>query len=192
MSEQKLAGYEASGQGIAAIVAAFKNYPSVAMKYLEKYGLAKQGQEIDQTAWYAFGPWVNALHAMSSEVGANTMYRIGRSVPESVVFPPFVKDIHSVVQSIDMGYRMNHRRNGTLLSELSSEETSEVGRYGYQTVEGENQIVCVCDNPYPCDIDRGLIAAMAARFEPLAKTQHDSEAPCRRKGGNSCTYVVFW
>jgi hypothetical protein len=67
-----------------------------------------------------------------------------------------------------------------------------IGQYGYEGTADTNQIISVCDDPYPCDLDRGLIAAMAARFEPSAKTQHDPNAPCRKKGGKNCTYIVFW
>jgi hypothetical protein len=50
----------------------------------------------------------------------------------------------------------------------------------------------IMETPYPCEFDRGLVTALAARFEPMTKTVHDNDAPCRKKGGASCTYVVTW
>jgi hypothetical protein len=50
----------------------------------------------------------------------------------------------------------------------------------------------VCDNPYPCAFDRGIITAMAQGFELQAKVVHDDAKPCRKQGAESCTYIASW
>jgi hypothetical protein len=67
-----------------------------------------------------------------------------------------------------------------------------IGHYKMELVPNENRIIMICENPYPCEYDRGIITALANRFESLARTAHDSEAPCRKNGADSCTYVVMW
>lgn len=193
MTSDKFAGYEVSGESLGAIVDGFKNYPTVALGYLQKYGIVKKDQEVDRSGWYPVGPWLAALEAMMKDVGHNSMYKIGRSIPENSIFPPHITDIHSAIASIDVAYRINHRKNGVLMFDPATGKKSEgLGQYGYERSPDGNQIICVCDDPYPCDLDRGLIAAMAARFESTAKAQHDPDGPCRKKGGKSCTYIVFW
>jgi hypothetical protein len=59
-------------------------------------------------------------------------------------------------------------------------------------VPGERKIVSVCENPYPCEFDRGILMGFAMRFEKLARVLHDDRAACRRAGGKSCTYTVAW
>ena len=192
-NQNSLADFEVSGRSLGAIIDGFRHYPTVALTYLQKFGIAKSDQELDRDAWYRLDTWISALTAMTSEVGSNSMYRIGRSVPQNVALPAHITDIHACLASLDDAYRLNHRKNGVaMLNPSTGEKVDGIGRYTYEPVKDANQVICVCDVPYPCDLDRGLIGAMAARFEPTAKIQHDGDAPCRKKGGESCTYVVFW
>ena len=54
----------------------------------------------------------------------------------------------------------------------------------------------ICKNPYPCDFDKGIIKAVAKKFKPKDSVniivEHDESAPCRKKGADSCTYLVSW
>jgi hypothetical protein len=191
------AGIEVSGESLGAIVEGFKKYPTVAIKYLVKYGVLKsQGGRtptVDRSAWYPLEDWLSAYEGIAKEVGPNSLYGIGRGIPENAVFPPHIKDIHSGLASIDVAYHMNHRRKGVVMFNPENGEMIEgIGHYGYKAIANENRVVCVCENPYPCDFDRGIISAMASRFEPAAKTVHDNDAECRKKGGESCTYNVWW
>jgi len=190
-------GIEVSGESLGAIVEGFRKYPTVAMKYLVKHGVLKsQGGKpptVDRSAWYPLEEWLSAYEGIAKEVGVNSLYGIGRSIPENAVFPPQVKDIHSAIGSIDVAYHMNHRKKGVVMFNPENGEMLEgIGHYGYKAVPNENRIVCVCENPYPCDFDRGIVSAMASRFEASAKTVHDNEAECRKKGAETCTYIVWW
>jgi hypothetical protein len=190
-------GIEVSGDSLGAILDGFKKYPSIAMKYLAKFGLVKNQNgktpAIDRTGWYPLEGWLSAYEGIAKEVGINSLYNIGKGIPENAAFPPHVKDVHSGLASINVAYHMNHRKNGVIMFNPETGAMIDgIGHYGYEPVPHENKVVCVCENPYPCDFDRGLVTAMAARFEPNAKTAHDNDAPCRKKGADSCTYVVWW
>ena len=190
-------GIEVSGECMGAIVDGFRKYPSVAAKYLARYGLisAESGQlpKIAPNAWYPLDKWLAAYEGIAEEIGYNSLYGIGRSIPENAIVPPHIKDIHSAVASIEVDYHLNHRKNGVVMFNPETGAKLEgIGHYHYSAVPNENRIVCVGENPYPCDFDRGIISAMATRFMPEAKTIHDAEAPCRKKGADSCTYVTWW
>jgi hypothetical protein len=115
-------------------------------------------------------------------LGQNTLFSIGMKIPENANFPPEIESLEKALQSIDVAYHMNHR-NG------------EIGHYRYESV-GPKSVKMVCQNPYPCAFDRGIITAMAKRFKPkdsiMVNVMHDDSAPCRVKGGASCTYNVRW
>ncbi|MCA9686920.1 MAG: hypothetical protein KC457_32440, partial [Myxococcales bacterium] len=61
---------------------------------------------------------------------------------------------------------------------------------GYEKL-GEREILSVCHNPYPCEFDQGIVASMARRFEPRALLEHVGD-DCRRRGAESCSYLVRW
>jgi predicted hydrocarbon binding protein len=190
------AGIEVSGESLGAIMDGFRKYPSIASKYLAKFGLARpdsRSLQVERTRWYPLRDWLSAYDGIAQEVGYNSLYSIGKSIPENATFPPHVTDIYSGLASIDVAYHLNHRKDGEVMFNPETGKMLEgIGHYATEPVANDNRIVCHCDNPYPCDFDRGIIAAMATRFQKQAKAVHDSEAPCRKKGAESCTYVVWW
>jgi hypothetical protein len=90
---------------LGAIVDGFKNYPTVAMKYLSKFGLVKSEPDkapvIDRQGWYPLDKWLLAYEGIANEIGYNSLYTIGRKIPENAQFPPHINDVYSAVGSID-------------------------------------------------------------------------------------------
>ena len=52
-------------------------------------------------------------------------------------------------------------------------------------------VFVVCGDPYTCDFSRGIIGGLANRLDPAAKASRDNNAPCRKLGADSCTYIVW-
>jgi hypothetical protein len=189
-------GIEVSGESVGAIVDGFRKFPTIAQKYLSKYGFIKPNQglgEIDRTRWYPQEGWLLAFEAIADEVGVNSLYGVGRLIPENAIFPPHMHDVPSALSSLDIAYHMNHRKNGQIMFDPQTGMMLEgIGHMIATPVENENRVVVVCEEPYTCDFDRGIVAGLASRFDGLAKTSHDNNAPCRKKGADSCTYMVWW
>jgi hypothetical protein len=190
-------GIEVNGESLGATIDAFRQYPTVVAKYLAKYGLVKvtngKPESIDRSAWYPLDKWLAAYQAIAKDVGLNSLYTIGKKIPENAAFPPHLTDIRSALGSLDIAYHLNHRKNGTLMFDPKTGVMLEgIGHAWVEFAENERRATCVCEMPYPCEFDRGLITALANRFEPMAKTVHDNSRPCRKKGDSNCTYVVSW
>jgi hypothetical protein len=190
-------GIEVSGSFVDSVVEAFKLFPSVALKRLTNNGIgtinARGEISIDRQGWYPLDKWLAAYEDIANSVGPRAMYQIGQQIPKNAALPPTVADIHSSIAAVDIGYHMNHRKNGRLMFDPATGQTTKgLGSYGYRPIQGERRIVSVCENPYPCDFDRGVLSAFASRFERLVRVQHDDRAPCRKTGGASCTYTIAW
>jgi len=83
--------------------------------------------------------------------------------------------------SIDVAYHMNHRGG-------------EIGPYDFEKT-GDRSGKMICPNPYPCDFDMGIIAAVANKFAPegtFVTVKQDDSQPCRNEGADSCTYLISW
>jgi hypothetical protein len=188
-------GIENSGESLGAIVNGFKKFPTVAEKYLIKHGFLKPNQtmaDLDTSVWYPEDAFLRAFEAITNEVGLNSLYGVGRQIPETAVFPP-MNGIVMALESIDVAYHMNHRKNGVVMFDPSTGKMLEgIGHFLCKPIANENRAVMECETPYPCDFERGLISAVANKFERGAKTVHDSDGPCRKNGANSCNYNVWW
>jgi len=189
-------GIEVYGSSLDAIVDAFKLFPSIALKRLVNHGIgavnAKGDIVIDKEAWYPQSSWLSAFEGFANTVGTRALFQIGQNVPKHAIFPPAVNDIYRGIASVDVAYHMNHRKNNKPMFDPSNGQKAKgIGQYGMRE-GGDRKIISVCENPYPCDFDRGILTAIAGRFERSSRVTHDDRAPCRKTGSDSCTYQIAW
>lgn len=171
---------EVSGHAIASVLAAMEFTRSRAMKIL-----AEQGIPVFQPEdWYPLQNTVNAYHALGEKIGLNTLKEAGRRIPATAKFPPTIDSVESALRSLEVAYQMNHR----------GQVGDNIGHYRFEP-RSERSGSMVCDNPYPCDFDQGIIEALCERFRPPGpvwpRVEHDPKS-CRKSGEASCTYLVQW
>ena len=170
-------GVEVNGETVLSIVDGMGVFKNAAFKILSENGISdpKPGNFYSQQAW------LNAFKQISATVGSNTLFSIGQKIPENAQFPPEINSIDKALAAIDVAYHMNHRGG-------------EIGNYNFEKT-GDKSAKMICNNPYPCDFDRGIIEAMTKKFKPAGSmvfVDHDDSQPCRKKEGESCTYIVKW
>jgi hypothetical protein len=170
-------GVKVNGQTVLSAVAAMKVFKDVALQVLAENGISdpKPGQ------WYPQQSWLNALKVIAESVGESTIGQIGKRTLENADWPPGTNSIEKALASIEVAYHMNHRGDKT-------------GRYNFEKT-GDRSAKVICNNPYPCDFDRGIIEAIAKEFGPrdsLVAVKHDDSQACRKKGADSCTYLISW
>lgn len=166
------------GRAVLSIVDGMDLFRSRALKILHENGISSlQAEE-----WYRQQDVLNAFKTICDKIGPNTVRTIGRKIPSNAQFPPEIDSIQAALASIDVAYRMNHRGS------------SRVGSYHLDKPQKDSARM-VCENPYPCDMDFGLIEAMADRFRPRGsirlRVEHEA-GPCRRKGDEECGYLIAW
>ncbi len=187
---------EVNGQTVYAIVDGFRLFRRIASAVLQQEGIGHMRMDgdldIDLHGWYSQAAWLRAFARISDEAGNGSLFAIGRQIPENAEFPPSVVDIHTAIQAIDVAYHLNHRKQGEVMFDPHTHAMREgIGSYGYQLAQ-PGRIIVECNNPYPCDFDRGILTTMARKFEPQAQITHDDTQPCRKHGGNACTYAITW
>lgn len=145
---------------------------------LEKHGLGN----IEPDKWYPIQSYLNFYKEIAESRGYSiNLMKIGMMVPEKATFPPELKTIQDAFLKLDEAYHMNHRGG-------------DFGHY-YARIVGPRQIDVVAHNPFPCDLDYGIVQGLARRFKPSGATvivYHDAMTECRKKGDDRCTYHVTW
>lgn len=170
---------EVNGETVRAVIDGMGAFTSHAMRILAENGITDPvpGQ------WYSQQAWLNAFKDIAEKLGDATLFAIGLSIPRNAKFPPGIDTLGKALGSINEAYQMNHRGG-------------PIGNYTLKRT-GDRSAAMVCDNPYPCEFDRGIISAMTDRFPPKgfrhkATVRHDSKSGCRKKGANACVYLINW
>ncbi len=168
---------EVLGEVVLSLVNVMGAFKGISLEALAQNGIVDPHPD----RWYSQQAWLDSFKVIAEKVGPNTLYQVGRQVPRQYRFPPGVDSIDAALSGLDGAYRGSHRGG-------------EVGHYKFQVL-GLNAGRMTCDNPYPCDFDRGILSALAQRFEPpgsLVDVRHEDNAPCKKEGADSCTYMIHW
>jgi hypothetical protein len=174
---------EVVGEVIAAFVAGFPTGTErLGLQILEKHGI----DDPQQGEWYPLQQFLDAMKEISDRIGSHILTRIGEQIAANAKLPPGLDSLEKCLASVDTAFHMNHR-------------AGEIGHYHYSdegTQGGLRRAKMVCPNPYPCAFDQGVIDGFAGRFKPAdaegVVVRHDDSQPCRRKGDESCTYLIAW
>ena len=183
-------GITVNGQTILSVVNALEKAKAkdIALDVLAENNLIN----IEDKKWYKQIDWLNTFKSISEEMGETILFFIGKSIIDSAEFPPEIDDLEKGLASIDIAYHMNHQKGGKqMLNPENGEKLNGIGSYKVTEVQ-DNQIKMVCENPYPCDFDRGIITSMSRKFEPLAEVKLDPSTKGRKEGKKSSTYVITW
>jgi hypothetical protein len=187
---------EVNGQTVFSVVDGFGSFRRVAENFLIEAAIGTRAADgsyrIALDGWYSQDAWLASFERVARDVGQAVLYDIGMKIPANAKFPDWVVDVPSAIKSVDFAYHMNHRRKGLVMFDPSNGRMLEgIGHYGFEQDEATRLITSVCENPYPCAFDEGILTAMARRFDPRASVRHE-RGECRRTGGNSCTYTVSY
>ncbi len=174
--------YQALDPNVEVLGAAVKSFighlvGEEAVSILKEYEI----HPLEDDEWYNQQTILNAYKKLAEKNYMN-LVAAGMNVPDKAMWPPEIKDVHAALSSIDVAYAMNHRGG-------------EIGRYLYEK-KGQHSGAMVCTNPYPSDLDYGLIYRVIQKFRDETSNallvRLDDNKPSRKKGGNSCTYQLSW
>lgn len=184
-------GIRVSGQAILSVVEGIKDKKWEGYKILDDNNIS----DPQPGEWYAQQDWLNSFKVIAKKIKKDALYQIGKMIPETAIWPSHVKDIHSALASIDVAYHMNHEKAGKVMFDAKTGKIEDgIGHYTYKKI-GPKKAMMICNNPYPCNFDLGIIEAVAYKFKKekdTIKVVHDYSRPCRNKGKDSCTYIVTW
>jgi hypothetical protein len=183
---------EVTGEAVLSIVKAMVLFKKEVLKVLSDNGIDNPGPG----KWYSQQSWLNVFKTFSEKLGTETLFSIGKMIPENAKWPPQIRTLEEALPSIDVAYHLNHRIGAEVLVNYRLGIMKEgIGHYNYEK-KGFRSARMICDNPYPCDFDRGIIEAIVDKYKPpdckSFSVKHDDIQPCRKKGHNSCTYIVKW
>lgn len=165
------------GAVVVAVVDVMGAFRSVALGILEKNGIVNPSVG----RWYSLKQWLASFDSIVHDVGPNTLHQIGRQVAGTAPIPPHIDSLQKAYNELDNAYYSQHRGG-------------DIGHYHYIST-GERSGTMISTTAYPMEFDRGILAALASRFEPhsLVDIRLDPQSESRAGGsGSSCTFLIAW
>ncbi len=173
-----LEGAEVIGRSPLSYVAAGESVSPMMGKHighkLAEYGL----DDIQPDEWYPLRAPLAMLFDMREEYGEGSMQNMGQNLPDHVEFPPGISGVEEALGSIDDAYNHNHRGGA-------------IGFYEFHK-NGAGEGRMICENPYPCELDQGLIRGVAQKFADSPVQVEEISERCRADGGQRCKYRIEW
>lgn len=161
------------------------------LKGLEAFGAASeevdrlwtnQGLAVLSTdGWYPVRAYLAFLGGVDEIFGNRALQAMGWAIPGSSKFPPDMDSLARALRMLDVAYQVNHRGG-------------VIGRY-LCTGLGAGHAVMICENPYPCDLDRGILERLVSEFGSKGMqgtVTHLGEKGCRKDGALACHFEVRW
>jgi hypothetical protein len=162
-----------SGGNILSMLAAMGPFRKRGEQILQEHGI----DAVSAEGWYPLEAYVLSLRAIGEKMGPNTLFQIGRQIPNHVPLPPGLDTFEKVLASFGIAFDMNHHG-------------AQPGAITFN-VKNARAATITTGTPYPCDFDRGVIAGF---FQHLLRVRPTIEAvagePCKARGGETCTYAV--
>ncbi len=191
-----LTGIEVAASGVKVLTAGFDLFPSMVKKFIVAKGLLRPNPDgevvVPDDSWFPLDAWLSVLQMVVQEVGPNALFKLGTRILANPKFPPWIRDVETALESVDIAYHRSHRKSGIVMYDQASGRMYEgIGHYRPRRRAGQQLIEVTCDTPYPCEIDFGIVTGMATKFEVKARATH-GPGPCRRQGAASCVYLVAW
>ena len=188
------ADIQVNGATIGSVIDGMESFGNLGLIILAEFGLADL--EKSTSTWYSQELWLKAFNRIADVVGDEALFKIGQKIPENAEFPPNMKGIVNGLRSIDVAYHINHMNvKGEILYDDNRDPKMLSGIGNYILVEDkvtDHSAIMRCQNPYPCDFDRGIILTIARKFaSPQAEVTH-MQGSCRKLGHDTCNYFVKW
>ncbi|WNG33661.1 hypothetical protein F0U61_08485 [Archangium violaceum] len=190
-------GIEIKGQTLKSVVDGFNAFAVLGSAYLLDEGIGTRSPNglvsLDPEGWYSQRSCLLCFQQISRQLGDGLLMQIGMAIPRNAHFPEGIQNIHDAIRTLDVAYHLNHRKNGRVMWDPSTRRMEEgIGHYGYEPVPGQRKIFSLCNTPYPCAFDQGLLTAMAQRYASNARVTHDNASLCRKLRGDRCGYFISW
>lgn len=166
-------GTTVSGGNILSMLAAMGPFRRTGERILADFGI----RNVTAEGWYPLSAYVQSLNTIEAKMGPNTLYQIGKEIPNHIMMPPGLDKFEIVIGAFEPAFAMNHR--GWAGIPISHHIT------------GPRSGIIISATPYPCDFDRGVIQGfftklLGARLD----VRHDPTKECKKTGGKSCTHIV--
>lgn len=173
---------------------AFKTVPDAPRTLFARHGLGRHtsdgGFELVDAA--PLDKLIAATNELFALVGPQKAFDVGLQVIDNAQQPPGATDIGGAFKNLDIGYHINHLKDGVPMFDPQTGTMVEgIGHYKCTTVS-KHRLVMEVDAPYHCDFDRGIMQAWARLYERTALVTHLEPGVCRKNRSRMCKYEVSW
>jgi hypothetical protein len=147
---------------------------------LQRHGLQNPHEE----QWYSLQNYLNAYRELSRQLGSYFLLNAGKQFFSFIRLGAEIQTLPDAVKALNEWYKDQHRGE-------------QLEYFQVQGVFPERcEIQVLCQNPYPCYFDRGLLLALTKKYRPeqakFFNVELHPNKPNRLMGSDESTYIISW
>lgn len=173
-----------SGQIVIAVAESLGNHKDIGLAILANHGIKNPTPE----SWYPQRAWLESLQEIKNDIGPGTLLVIGKKIPEKLTNLAYLfedETIDRALSHINILYHLTHKKGNQILYDETNETFLDAaGSIKYERI-APNKVRLACLNPYPAEINKGIIIKIARMYDPLVEI--DNEKPDAIN-----TFIVTW
>lgn len=162
---------EVYGETVRALVDALPDDPR-SRRILASHGI--ENPNLD--GWYPEEALLAACEEVYDTMGKQTLEQAGRLMVKQTEWPPCTDTVIDGIELVNAAYQMNHRGG-------------DVGRYRPKRAD-DTRIHIVCDNPYPCPFDVGVIKGVIDTVRDTRVSIREPDTQCQKREKERCLYEI--
>jgi len=130
---------------------------------------------VDVEEWYPLSSYLEALETIGERMGPNTLFQVGRQIPNHVALPPGPGSFAFALAAFATLYGSSHRGvpDGAITHQLLSDRSGRI----------------LSATPYPAGLDHGVIVGLFHHLLGVRVIVED-DGECGKEGGGCCAYLV--
>lgn len=130
--------------------------------------------------WYSTQKLANFYQKVLKQYGPNTLFDLGKAVPETAVLPDGLDTLEKLLAALPMTYDMNHRNGYVGFLKIVSHDVEE------------KKIIVQSYTPYASDFTRGFLTAFIRMFRVGVRTTRDDEKSSEGEGYEDNWYTITY
>jgi len=168
---------EIIGQTLLTNIKSFPDYmKETALKIFEENGLVN----INPENWFKQQKLLDAQKQIGTKFGSNTLFLIGKNIPDNAIFPPGIDSIEKALNTLNMAYKMNHRGDNVGFYKLMGHDKTA------------KRLIIQSKTSYPEELEKGLITSLARKFETAVVVELVPGKPSRKNGADESWFSITY
>lgn len=177
LAEVDIKTVKVSGEALSTFT---KSLPDYLLDFAQTILVSNNIKNLKNGEWYPLEYFLNALNDLEKKFGKSILYEMGKKVVEYAILPEGIHSFADAICSIKKGFVLNH-----INCEVCEVKIIKMSMR-------RHRVVLEMENPYPFELNRGILAGISRTYSPKDDSIADVEIIDGKSNYPVGVYEITW